>query len=402
MYIDTFTVLLFGLLVKLPLSILFLIFWLGGRRASGFAWWGVALLLGAIAGAIFMTRGFAGEFFTIGIGVASLIAAFDCCWQGARAFEGRPALRWPLIMPLIWLVLSLVPEFTASVSYRVVMSSLLTAPFAAMTAFEFWRGRAESLPSRWGVVLLFASVAIFFAARIPLVDIAPFPFGALPTKGISVAAFNLFLIFHTVLITVLLVAMSRERLELEQREKAQTDPLTGALNRLAFMTRGVRIVLRHQTRAQALCVLFIDIDHFKSLNDRYGHSGGDDVLVKFVEHVQDLIRPTDFLFRIGGEEFCCLLPNTHTDDACSVAERIRSRIEAVPIDVAGTQVNVTVSIGVASTETFGHDVDTLLRRADKAVYSAKREGRNLVMLAVADGTKAADAVVAGSAMLAAE
>ncbi len=108
------------------------------------------------------------------------------------------------------------------------------------------------------------------------------------------------------------------------------------------MTRGVRIVLRHHKRGQPLCVLFIDIDHFKSLNDRYGHSGGDDVLVKFVEHVQDLIRPTDFLFRIGGEEFCCLLPNTHTDDACLVAERIRSRIEAVPVDVTGTQVNVTV------------------------------------------------------------
>ncbi len=402
MYIDTFTVLLFGLLVKLPLSILFLIFWLGGRRASGFAWWGIALLLGAIAGAIFMTRGFAGEFFTVGIGVAALIAAFDCCWQGARAFEGRPALRWPLIAPLVWLVASLFPEFTANVSYRVVLSSLLTAPFAAMTAFEFWRGRAESLPSRWGVVLLFASVAIFFALRIPLVEIAPFPFGALPTKGISVAAFNLFLIFHTVLITVLLVAMSRERLELEQREKAQTDPLTGALNRLAFMTRGVRIVLRHQARGQSLCVLFIDIDHFKSLNDRYGHSGGDDVLVKFVEHVHDLIRPTDFLFRIGGEEFCCLLPDTHTEGACGVAERIRSRIEAVPVDVAGTQVNVTVSIGVASTETFGHDVDTLLRRADQAVYAAKREGRNRVVVAVTDGTKTADALVAGSAMLAAE
>src|SRR6187200_53478 len=108
MYIDTFTVLLFGLLVKLPLSILFLIFWLGGRRASGFAWWGIALLLGAIAGVIFMTRGFAGEFFTIGLGVAAFIAAFDCCWQGARAFGGRPALRWPLLIPLIWLVASLV------------------------------------------------------------------------------------------------------------------------------------------------------------------------------------------------------------------------------------------------------------------------------------------------------
>ncbi len=129
--------------------------------------------------------------------------------------------------------MSLLPEFTASVSYRVLMSSLLIGPFVGMTAFKFWRGRSRSLPSRWGVVVLFASLAIFFAIRIPLVDIAPFPFGALPAKGISVAAFNLFLIFHTVLITVLLVAMSRERLELEQREKAQD----GSLDRCAQSAR---------------------------------------------------------------------------------------------------------------------------------------------------------------------
>lgn len=402
MYIDTFTVLLFGLLVKLPLSALFLVFWIGGRRTEGFAWWGIALLFGGIAGMIFMLRGFAGEFFTVGIGVAVLIAAFDCCLQGARTFEGRRPVWFPMLAPALWLAACLIPGFVVDVAHRVILSSVLISPLLAMTTFEFWRGRSEHLPSRWGVIALFASLTIFFLARIPLAYVAPFPFGALPAQGISVASFNLFLIFHTVLIVVLLVAMSRERLELEQREKAQTDPLTGALNRLAFMTRGVRIVLRHQKRRQPLCVLFIDVDHFKSLNDRYGHSGGDDVLVKFVESVQDLIRPTDFLFRIGGEEFCCLLPNTHLEDACSVAERIRQHTEEVPIDVAGVWVNITVSIGVASTEMFGHDVDALLRRADAAVYTAKREGRNRVVVAETDGALARDAATATGSILAAE
>lgn len=403
MYVDTFTVLLFGLLVKLPLGVLFLVFWISGRRANGFAWWSLALLLGGIAGAVFVTRGFAPEFFTIGIGVAALVAAFDCCWQGARTFAGRRPFHVTLALPMLWLAICFVPGFMANIEQRVVVSSAMVAPLTALSAFEFWRDRGEALPSRWTVIFIFASLSLFFLARIVVVDIAPFPFGALPAHGASVAAFNLYLLLHTILLCVLLVAMSKERLELEQRTQAQTDSLTGALNRLAFMTRGVRLVLRHQRRRDPLCLLFIDLDHFKSLNDQYGHSGGDDVLVKFVAVVHDTIRPTDFLFRIGGEEFCCLLPYTRTEAARVVAERIRARIEETAVSIAGTPVKVTVSIGIASTEAFGHDVDALLRRADMAVYEAKRQGRNRVMVATPDDPiDAAMRGLAASAMVAAE
>jgi diguanylate cyclase (GGDEF)-like protein len=183
---------------------------------------------------------------------------------------------------------------------------------------------------------------------------------------------------------VLIVAMSKERLELDQRMKAQTDPLTGALNRRAFMSRGERLLRRHGVEQKPLCLLFLDLDHFKSLNDRFGHSGGDDVLMKFVAVVHDNIRPTDFLFRIGGEEFCCLLPYTAAAQAHRVAERIRHQFEAATVDVAGTMVQTTVSLGIASTEIFGYDLDTLMRRADMAVYAAKQQGRNRVVVATLD------------------
>ena len=195
------------------------------------------------------------------------------------------------------------------------------------------------------------------------------------------AAFNLIVFFHALLLSVLLVALSKERLELEQRMKAQTDPLTGALNRRAFVARGTRLAQRHCHERAPLCLLFLDLDHFKSLNDRLGHSGGDDVLMRFVAVVHDNIRPTDFLFRIGGEEFCCLLPHTRADQAHTVAERIRHQFESAIIDVAGIPVKATVSIGIASTETFGYDLDTLMRKADMAVYAAKRQGRNRVVIA---------------------
>jgi diguanylate cyclase (GGDEF)-like protein len=236
------------------------------------------------------------------------------------------------------------------------------------------------LPSRWPTIVLFLTFALSFASRIVLVGVLPFPFGALPMQPSSIGAFNLIMFFHTLLITVLIVAMSKERLEFDQRMKAQTDPLTGALNRRAFMSRGERLLRRHGVEQKPLCLIFLDLDHFKSLSDRYGHSGGDDVLMKFVAVVHDNIRPTDFLFRIGGEEFCCLLPHTAAAQAHRVAERIRHQFEAT-VDVAGATVRTTVSLDVASTETFGYDLDTLMRRADMAVYAAKQQGRNRVVVA---------------------
>jgi diguanylate cyclase (GGDEF)-like protein len=268
-------------------------------------------------------------------------------------------------------------------AYRIVLSSCLAAPLLALCGFEFWRGRAEQLPSRVPIIAIFASFTLFMAARIPLMEATPFPFGLLPTQPGWLGAFNLLMFAHTLLLTVLIVAMSKERLELDQRTKAQTDPLTGSLNRRAFLWRGERLLKRHAYERAPLCLLFLDLDHFKSLNDRLGHSGGDDVLTSFVNLVNGCIRPSDFLFRIGGEEFCCLLPHTTTEQAHRVAERIRHQFETATLAVAGTPVKATASLGIASTDAFGYELDTLMRRADMAVYAAKRAGRNRVVVATA-------------------
>jgi diguanylate cyclase (GGDEF)-like protein len=382
MLIDAFTVLLSGVFIKALLALLFFVFWLYDRRATCFAWWGGTYLCGTFAALVFLLHGFGGEMLAIGAGVAGLIAAFACCWQGARAFDGRRPLWLPVVLaPALWLAICLLPGFVDNLRARVIVSSLFVAPLVAMSAVEFWRGRDEPLLSRWPVIVLYSSLALLFASRIALVDLLPFPFGALPAQATWVGLFNLIVFFHALVLTVLMVAIAKERLELDQRLKAQTDPLTGALNRRAFMTRGSRLLMRHKHDKKPLCLMFLDLDHFKSLNDRFGHAGGDDVLMKFVAVVHENIRPTDFLFRYGGEEFCCLLPQTTTDQAHRVAERIRHRFEMTSVDVAGVAVKTTVSLGIASTEAFGYDLDALIRRADMAVYAAKRQGRNRVVVA---------------------
>ncbi|MBM3527616.1 MAG: GGDEF domain-containing protein [Alphaproteobacteria bacterium] len=389
MQIDAFTILLSGVAVKAPLCLLFFAFWLHDRRSTWFAWLSVMYFFAMLAGLSFIRRGFVGEFEAVGVAVAMMLVAAGMCWQAARAFERRKPLWLPLIlMPCAWLAIAAIPGFLENMRLRIVVSSLFIAPLIALTAVEYWRGREERLMSRWPIIVLFGSYSLLFGSRLLFVDILPFPFGALPETQTTVAVFNLIAFFHTLVLTVLLVAISRERLELEQRTKAQTDPLTGALNRRAFMARGARLLQRHAYEQNPLSLLFFDLDHFKALNDRFGHSGGDDVLVRFVGVVNGNIRPTDFLFRIGGEEFCCILPGAGVEPAARVAERIRQQFEAGMVQLSGKPVTATVSVGVACTSEFGYDLDTLVRRADMAVYAAKRQGRNRVAVARADDAPA--------------
>lgn len=403
MLIDPFTVLLFGLCLKALFGVLFLAFWLRQDGAAWFGWWSATFLLSCVPNGLYLLHGVTPAFVTVGLANAVLILAFGCCWEAARMFDRRPP-RWSLLFlpPVAWLAACLIPGFMENMLYRVVLSSTLLATLIGMTAIEFWRGRSEHLPSRWPVVALFATFALLFASRIPLANVLPAPFGALPMEPGWLGVFNLLMFSHTVVLAVLIVAMSKERLELEQRTNAQTDPLTGALNRRAFMLRGSRLLLRHQMDGAPLCLLFLDLDHFKSFNDRFGHAGGDEVLVRFVKVVQDNNRPTDFLFRIGGEEFCCLLPYTGTAQAQQVAERIRQQFEAATFNIAGETVKATVSAGVASTEALGYDIDALMRHADMAVYAAKRQGRNRVVIAAAgEETKRAESVAPKAGLAAA-
>jgi diguanylate cyclase (GGDEF)-like protein len=390
MQIDPFTVVFAGLLIRSILAVLFLIFWLTDRRSSWFAWWSATFFLGNLSALFFLTVEFTANYFSIGFGTAFLVTAFCCAWQGARGFEGRPPL-WIAVfgVPAFWLAICLVPAFLETALYRVLLSSILLTWLVGATAVEFWRGRAEPLPSRWPIVVLFAALAAAFAARVPLVSVLPFPFGAMPIQANWVAAFGLVMILHTVALAVLAVAISRERLAREQSHKAQTDLLTGALNRRAFMSYAERQMARHRISGKPLCLLLLDIDRFKTLNDRFGHSFGDEILTRFVETVRDSIRPNDLLFRIGGDEFCCLLPETSVAQARLVAERIRDRLARGSNQAPGASVSMAASMGIASTEHFDYALDVLMNEADMAVYAAKEEGRNKIVAAPVDKTSAA-------------
>ncbi|MHA6572490.1 GGDEF domain-containing protein [Pseudomonas yamanorum] len=171
----------------------------------------------------------------------------------------------------------------------------------------------------------------------------------------------------------------REHLEV-QRQKALIDPLTGLPNRAAWTERLEQEVNAWHQRGNSLSLAMLDLDHFKRINDGYGHLAGDKVLKIIATVLRKRLRPNDFIARFGGEEFVLLVPNSSLSDALAVGETLRAAIEACPFHFKGEPVTITVSMGVAQFQP-GERSDLALKRADEALYRAKAAGRNQVQAA---------------------
>jgi two-component system cell cycle response regulator len=173
-------------------------------------------------------------------------------------------------------------------------------------------------------------------------------------------------------------------------EMALTDSLTGLFNRRYLMVHIERQLARIAETKKPVATLILDIDHFKAVNDTYGHDAGDQVLREVAARTSRNLRNFDLVARYGGEEFVVILPDTDEDVAIIVAERLRQSIAAQPVAVAGLDkpINVTTSIGVTLSGTSKELATDVLKRADEALYRAKREGRNRVVLNAAQDVRA--------------
>jgi diguanylate cyclase (GGDEF)-like protein len=168
----------------------------------------------------------------------------------------------------------------------------------------------------------------------------------------------------------------RQRFEKELERLAITDSLTGLFNRRHFFAEAEKIFSRSKFAPFELAILMLDIDHFKKVNDTYGHQHGDAVLCEIAQRLRDNLRPTDLLGRYGGEEFVALLIRTPSSGVGPVAERLVTSIREYPIKSNGVTISVTISLGAASLTEKIANLDELLSHADQALYTAKQLGRN--------------------------
>lgn len=171
-------------------------------------------------------------------------------------------------------------------------------------------------------------------------------------------------------------AALKSRVELEHQ--ARTDPLTGIANRRALMAAAALECERHERSGEPLAVILFDLDDFKRINDAYGHEAGDTVLAEAARRTAGVLRSYDLCARVGGEEFCVILPGTQIDDAVATAERIRQTLGVAPVRRGAERLTVTASFGVAAYQRGEGSIEPALARADAALYQAKREGRDRV------------------------
>ena len=211
---------------------------------------------------------------------------------------------------------------------RALIASGIITAYTWLTAYEFWRGRSEQLVSRWpAIFMLFAHGALFCCARRWWRCCrASADNGMYGSVWLTVLSFEALL--FTISIAFILLAMAKERTELRHRNAAMVDPLTGIANRRSFLQDAGQLAKRHRADPRPTAVLLIDLDHFKSINDRFGHALGDRVLEIFTEAARKSVRSTDLLGRLGGEEFAAVLYDTSRDKAMAVAERIRESFAA--------------------------------------------------------------------------
>ena len=267
---------------------------------------------------------------------------------------------------------------------RILLSSGIITSYTWLTACEFWRGRSEPLVSRWPAIFMLFAHGALFLLRTPLVLMLPWAPGSQVHESVWLTVLSFEALLFTIAIAFILLAMAKERIEYRHRTAAMVDSLTGIANRLAFLLDGEELMKRHAWDPCSAAVLVIDLDHFKSINDRFGHAIGDRVLQVFAEAVKGNVRSCDLIGRLGGEEFAAVLYNISRDRALVVAERIRESFAAAAVDVDGRPVLATVSIGVVVNQDGPLDVPNLLAQADQALYHAKERGRNRVEIATVD------------------
>jgi diguanylate cyclase (GGDEF)-like protein len=382
MNLDVNTLFMVTIYVEAILGLLLLFAWAQNTQIHAVAWWGFAHLIRAASIVLFGMYGNAPDLITIDLANALLFTAFAVTWTGARVFDGRPVEPVYLVTgAVIWLLVCRLPVLADAVDARAMIASGIITSYTWLTAYEFWRGRSEQLVSRWPAIFMLFAHGALFLLRTPLVTILPWS----PTNRMFGSVWLTVLSFEALLFTIsiafILLAMAKERTELRHRTAAMIDPLTGIANRRAFLHDAALLAKRHSGNPRPTAVLLIDLDHFKSINDRFGHALGDRVLEIFSDAARQSVRVSDLIGRLGGEEFAAVLYDTSRDKAVAVAERMRETFARMAQEVDGRPVCATVSVGIVHCEEAALDVPELLAQADQALYFAKESGRNRVEVA---------------------
>jgi len=359
-----------------------LLLWRMHPTIPGLGRWAVASVAGALA--LFMIFFSGIKHWPPALSLAQLFVVFGLvlAWNGFRRFNGRPTVSRLVIavltiIVLIWIATA---QHQNSLQLRALGNAILIAILSAQIARELLTSAKPIPPAMRATGLAYAFNAAVFLVRIVVTDPTATPEGPLNPTGFA-AFILLWWLCMIIAVTLGMVLMTAERLQVDLDNQANHDPLTGVLNRRSFSLVAEKAMSQSRRHGKPLSVLMMDLDRFKQINDCLGHNGGDVLLRRFVTIASQVLRSEDIFCRFGGEEFIALLPNMSADLALVAAERLR-RAFASETDSSekARPLAITVSIGIAELEQ-DEDIESLIHRADTALYQAKDKGRNCCELA---------------------
>jgi diguanylate cyclase (GGDEF)-like protein len=254
---------------------------------------------------------------------------------------------------------------------RIILSSLIVATYTFLIAAELSRERRKSLIRRWP--------ALFVPMLHGAIFLCPVALASLGLRSLAtgwVAVFAIEVVLYVVGAAFIVLVLAKDRAVSRYKTAAETDLLTGLLNRRGFFEAAGKLMAGNTARLAPVSVLAFDLDHFKSINDRFGHKMGDTMLDLFASVVRKTMRAEDVIGRIGGEEFIAII-SEKLPGACIAAERVRSAFEKAALAADSPHIPATVSIGVAC-GLPNVPIDLLIARADAVLYKAKGNGRNRI------------------------
>jgi diguanylate cyclase (GGDEF)-like protein len=352
------------------------------EKGDGIAKWAVAVMLEALAWALIATRGVTPDFFSVVVAHGVKAGVHALVLAAIYEFQQRPWPRRQCLVP-VGLVLLMAFLLVDDQRGRFVWGSLIYAfqllliGRALLQARETRGGRASKLLFR-GVLVLLAVLAMRAVSAWFGWGVIAQPFSVGTPNPQQLLSYVVFLA-TTLLGSVGFVLMVKERSDREIMHLAMTDSLTQVYNRHALMERAEQLLARRE--GQALAFLMMDVDHFKVINDTYGHPTGDAVLRQVAGLLESRLRRSDIIGRYGGEEFCVIAPDIAEEGALALAESLREIMASRPVPSDQGPISMTVSVGVSLCP-YGsrRNLKDVLEEADAALYEAKQEGRNRVVL----------------------
>ncbi|HKR77103.1 MAG TPA: GGDEF domain-containing protein [Rhodanobacter sp.] len=383
MRIDLATIALFGALQALLLAPLLLA---ATRAYAGVARtslriWGTVLLLQVVGWILMGLRGQVSDWLSIVLANGVLMISYAGTAYALRLLLGAPRRRVLLaaIGAIGWLGIAWFGVVVPDYRMRVYIATLALGAYLLLLVWPLRHALRRGGSTAQRVMLLVLLGALLgWCARLGDLAFHPATAAGLLAYSPANAAQMIYSAVEPALASIGFLLMYNEAVQAELHRLARTDPLTGTLNRLALDEEAQRLFRQAEEQAGELATLMIDADHFKAINDRFGHAGGDRVLAALATCIGGHLRASDVLGRAGGEEFLVLLPDTDAAGAGALAERMRQQVARLRPLLGGEAQTITISIGVAARLPQDHHADALIHRADRALYTAKRAGRNRV------------------------